>query len=310
MNKRVKQIMIAGAIALLFVILLGNSAYVVREDEVATVNRMGRVDRVAISPLDRELVEAGFSARALSVDVKTSKGLSFKMPFVETVDKFSAKYHTYHSESATINTFDSRRIDLSIFAQYRVVNPALFHMTIGRMEDSGSVMDDRVYPAVIQTANTLAFNEFFDKTKVTDALDSKREELNNDLVTQFGLYIVDIGIYRKNFPQANIASIEEKMTQEIQKESEKLMAQGDSLLIQSKAETDRIKEETVAEAVEEAAVIRAEADAEAARIFEEALRMDVEFYRFIQRMETYKDLKDTTVFLDGNNDFISYINNR
>ena len=99
-------------------------------------------------------------------------------------------------------------------------------MAIGRMVDSGSVMDDRVYPAVIQTANTLAFDEFFDKIKVTAALDSKREELNQDLVSQFGLYIVDIGIYRKNFPQANIASIEEKMTQEIQKESEKLRAEG------------------------------------------------------------------------------------
>lgn len=310
MSKKVKRTIITGILLLIIVILLGNSAYIVREDEVATVNRLGRVDRVNISPLDRELVEGGFSSRNLSVYVKTTRGLNFKLPFVETVDKFSAKYHTYRSESATINTFDSRRIDLSIFAQYRVVNPALFHMTIGRMADSGSVMDDRVYPAVIQTANTLAFNEFFDKTKVTAALDSKREELNQDLVSQFGLYIVDIGIYRKNFPQANIASIEEKMTQEIQKESEKLRAEGDSLLVQSKAETDRIKEETIAAAVEESASIRAEADAEAARIYEEALRQDVEFYRFIQRMETYKNLKDTTVFLDESNDFVGYINNR
>ena len=120
---------------------------------------------------------------------------------------------------------------------------------------------------------------------------------------------MDIGIYRKNFPQANIASIEEKMIQEIQKESEKLRAEGDSMLLQRKAETDRIKEETIATAVEEAAIIRAEADAEAARIYEEALKMDVEFYRFIQRMETYKNLKDTTVFLDQSNDFIQYINN-
>lgn len=81
------------------------------------------------------------------------------------------------------------------------------------------------------------------------------------------------------------------------------------MLLQRKAETDRIKEETIATAVEEAAIIRAEADAEAARIYEEALKMDVEFYRFIQRMETYKNLKDTTVFLDQSNDFIQYINN-
>ena len=310
MNKMTKKIVIAGILIFVAIVLLGNSTFTVREDEVATINRLGRVDRVMVSPLDRELVEEGFSNRNLSVDIKIGKGLSFKIPFVETVDKFSAKYHTYKSESATINTFDSRRIDLSIFAQYRVVNPALFHMSIGRLEDSNSIMDDRVYPAVIQTANTLAFNEFFDKTKVAAALESKRNQLNENLVPQFGLFIVDIGIYRKNFPQANIASIEEKMTQEIQKDSEKLRAEGESLLVQSKAETDRIKAETVATAVEEAAIIRAEADAEAARIYEDALKMDVEFYRFIQRMETYKELKNTTVFLDQSNDFVNYINNK
>ncbi|HHY81368.1 MAG TPA: hypothetical protein GX505_01655 [Clostridiales bacterium] len=308
MNKTAKKVITAGIIVFLAAIILGNSTYIVREDEVAVVYRLGRADRVAVNPLDRELVETGFSARDLHVDINTSKGLNFKLPFIETVSKYSAKYHTYRSESATINTFDSRRIDLSIFAQYRVVNPALFHMTIGRMDDSASVMDDRVYPAVIQTANTLAFNEFFDKNKVMDALEHERNVLNQNLVSQYGLYIVDIGIYRKNFPQANIASIEEKMTKEIQKESEKLRAEGDSLLVQSKAETDRIKEETIAKAVEEAAIIRAEADAEAARIYEEALKMDVEFYRFIQRMETYKNLKGTTVFLDQSNDFVKYIN--
>jgi membrane protease subunit HflC len=309
MNKAVKKWIITGIIALAALVLLSNSFYIVREDEVAVLYRLGRVDRVIVNPIDRELVQSGLESKGLSASILTKKGLNFKVPFIETVESYSSKYQTYISESATINTFDSRRIDLSIFAQYRVVNPALFNMTIGLLNYSGSVMDDRVYPAVIQTANTLAFNEFFDKDKVTEALDSKRDELNKDLTSQFGLYIVDIGIFRKNFPQANIASIEEKMTQEIQKESEKLMAEGDSLLVQSKAETDRIKDETVAKALEEAAVIKAEADAEAARINEEALRVDVEFYRFIRRMETYRNMKDTTVFLDQSNDFVNYINN-
>jgi membrane protease subunit HflC len=309
MNKNVKKWILTGVIVLFALILIGNSFYVVQEDEVAVIYRLGRVDRVIANPIDRELVQAGMDAKSLSVDILTKKGMNFKVPFIETVQSYSSKYQTYISESATINTFDSRRIDLSIFAQYRVVNPALFNMTIGLTAYSSSVMDDRVYPAVIQTANTLAFNEFFDKIKVNEALDSKRDELNKDLTSQFGLYIVDIGIFRKNFPQANIASIEEKMTQEIQKESEKLMAEGDSLLVQRKAETDRVKDETVAKATEQAAVIKAEADAEVARINEEALKVDVEFYRFIRRMETYKNMKDTTVFLDQSNDFVKYINN-
>ena len=310
MNNSVKRLIILGITAVIALIIISASAYTVQEDEVAVVYRLGKVDRVIVNPIDSEIVKVGFDAKDITASIKTKKGLNFKIPFIESVQTYSSKYLTYTSESATINTFDSRRIDLSIFAQYKVVNPALFNMTIGAINSAGSLMDDRVYPAVIQTGNTLGFNEFFDREKVTAALEIKQKELNDILTTQFGLYIVDIGIFRKNFPQANIASIEEKMTQEIQKESEKLMAEGDSLLSQSKAETDRIRKETVAKAVEESAIIKAGADAEATRINEEALKVDIEFYRFINRMESYKNLKDTTVFLDQSNDFVNYINNK
>lgn len=309
MSKAAKRLIITVIVAFVALILLSASLYTVNEDETAVINRLGRVDRVIVNPMDSDIVRQGLQAKGISASISTAKGLNFKIPFIETVQKYSSKYRTYQSESATINTFDSRRIDLSIYAQYKVANPALFSMTIGYINNAGSIMDDRVYPAVIQTANTLAFNEFFNKEKVTSALDERKNELNQVLTAQFGLYIVDIGIYRKNFPQANIAAIEQKMTQEIQKESEKLMAEGDSLLRQSKAETDRLKKETLAKAVEEAAIIKAEADAEAMQINEEALKVDVEFYRFINRMESYKNLKNTTVFMDNSNDFINYLNN-
>lgn len=310
MTNTAKRVLIIGIIVLAAIILLSESMYIVREDEVAVVNRFGEVVGVTISPMDIEVVENGLKTRDMDVTIRTTKGLAFKLPFIETVEKFSSKYMTYKSETATINTYDSRRIDLSIYAQYRVVNPALFKMTMGSVYNANRLMDDRVYPVVIQTANTLRFNEFFHKEQVTNALESGREELNKALTSQYGVYIVDIGIYRKNFPQANIAAIEEKMTQEIKKESEKLIAEGDSLLRQKKAETDRKKQEIVANAVEESAIIKAEADAEAARIYEEALKIDLEFYRFINRMKALKEMKDTTVFLDESNDFIDYINNR
>jgi len=308
MKSRVKLYVISGILLFAALVLLGSSVYTVREDEVAVIHRFGRIERVVINPGDLDAVNKGFESRGLSVRINTMKGLNFKIPFVEDVQKYSSKYLTYTSTRDTINTLDSRRIDLSMYAQYRIVNPALFSMTIGTQNNSIKLMDDRVYPVVIQTANTLNFNEFFDHTKITAALDVKREELNDILTSQFGVSIIDIGIYRKNFPQANIASIEEKMTQEIQKESEKLMAEGDSLLRQSKAETDRLRKETVARAVEESAAIKAEADAEAMGILEEALKVDIEFYRFITRMESYRSLRNTTVFLDQSNDFIEYLN--
>ncbi|NLN46422.1 MAG: hypothetical protein GX153_07640 [Clostridiaceae bacterium] len=307
MGKEFKGLLIAAGAFLLAIILLNLFTYSVREDETAVVKRFGKIDRVVVDANEAESVRATFASRGLDINVLTKKGLNFCIPFMDDVKTFNAKSMTYTSETATINTFDSRRIDLSMFAQYRVVNPALFDMTLGTLSNGNRLMDDRVYPAVIQTANTLRFNEFFDTTRVTTAISANMDTLNTVLVETFGVRIIDIGIYRKNFPQANIESIEQKMVQEIQKESEKLIAEGDSQLKQSKAETDRIRKETIAVATETAASIKAEADAEAVRIFEDAISADLEFYRFINRMQAFSELEDTTVFLDPENDFIGYL---
>ncbi|HEY5466655.1 MAG TPA: SPFH domain-containing protein [Clostridia bacterium] len=307
MAKHTKVLLIIAGAAIVLLILFQASTYSVRQDETAVVNRFGKMDRVVVDAQESERVQKGFDASGLDVRVTVSKGLNFRIPFVENVQTYSAKSMTYISETVTINTFDSRRIDLSMFAQYRVINPALYSITMGALANANRLMDDRVYPAIIQTANTLNFNEFFDSARVTNALSSDLDVLNENLVSTFGVHIVDIGIYRKNFPQANIESIEGKMVQEIQKESEKLIAEGDSLLTQSKAATDRIRKETLATALETSSQTKADADAEAIRIYENAITSDLEFYRFINRMETFRELKDTTVFLDPSNDFIGYL---
>ncbi len=307
MSKGLKATLIGVGAALILLVLFSLFTYSVREDETAVVRRFGKIDRVVVDAAEADFVDGTFQARGLEIRILTQKGLNFRLPFADEVKKFSSKSMTYTSETATINTYDSRRIDLSMYAQYRVVNPALFDMTLGTLANGNRLMDDRVYPEVIQTANTLRFNEFFDTARVTGAISNNMDTLNTVLGDTFGVRIIDIGIYRKNFPQVNIESIEEKMVQEIQKESEKLIAEGDSLLKQSKAETDRIRMETLATATQTAASIQAEADAEAVRIFEEAISADLEFYRFINRMQAFAELEDTTVFLDPQNDFIGYL---
>jgi membrane protease subunit HflC len=98
------------------------------------------------------------------------------------------------------------------------------------------------------------------------------------------------------------------MSKQIEKESEKLIAEGDSAYQKAKATTDRQRKELIASAIEKAAITKAEADAEAIKIYQQSLNKDLEFYKFIQRMNIYKNLKDTTIFLDKNNDLLEYIN--
>lgn len=295
-------------ILIIFGIIGFNSiTYAVAEDEVALIKEFGKIVAVVVNSGDAEEVKNILDKRNYNIDVVTGKGIHFKKPFIQSVQKYTSKYLTYASTQETINTKDRRKIDIMMFAQYRIMNPAIFEMTLGSYSNANKLMDDRVYPVVIQSANMLKFDEFFDSKKIREVLAGKTEALNKELKEQYGLYAVDIGIHRKNFPSNNIASIEEKMSKEIQKESQKLIAEGDSEYNKSEAMTKRIRQEKIAEAMEKAASIKAEADAEAARIFEESVKKDVEFYRFIQYTDMYKNLKDTTIFMDNNSKLLEYI---
>lgn len=291
-----------GIIVFIGLIVLSNSIYIVYEDEVAVVKAFGKMVSVVVSPLDEDIVLNNLKLNENEeIRVIPEKGLHFKVPFINSVEKYSAKYNTYISEQPLINTKDERRIVIQMYAQYRIVDPVVYKKAVGTESKAQQVMDNRVYKTVINAANTLVFNEFFYQDTFENLLMSKQDDLNEALVRDFGLYVSDIGINRKSFPESNITNIEEKMAKEIEKDSEKLIAEGDSEYLQAQAITDRQKAVIVSAAVEEAAIIKAAADSEAIRIYQNSLQKDLNFYQFMTRMEIYKNVSGTTVFLDGNN---------
>lgn len=303
-----KKTIIAIILALVAVFGLASSLYIVNEDEVATIKTLGKIVAVVVETKDASIVTENLETNGMNVTVIPEKGLHFKIPFIQTVDKFSAKYLTYISNQETINTRDSRRLEIQMYAQYRILDPVTFQLALGTKAQANKQMDDLVYPLVIQSVNTLDFNEFFYQNTLEDIVTSRQNIVNEKLLQDYGLYITDIGINRKKFPLANVQSIEEKMTMQIQKESEKLTAEGDSEYVQKQAMADREKAEIVSAAVEEAAIIKAAADAEAMRIYQESLNKDLSFYEFITRMEIYKEMSGKTIFIDRNNGIFELLN--
>ncbi|MCT4662532.1 MAG: SPFH domain-containing protein [Tissierellales bacterium] len=285
--------------------------FIIEEDEVAVKKRLGKItDAYIDSPSDLDKVSSDLEKRNYgSINVSADKGLHFKVPFIDTVTKYSSKYITYISTTETINTKDKRKIDIQMFAQYKVLNPVFVNVTFaGRTSTVKSLVDDRVPPLIVQAGNSLNFPDFFKTDIVGPLISEKRDILNDELSLNYGIYVADLGIHRKNFPTSNIASIEDKMTEEILKQSEQLIAVGESEYKKSVAETDRFKAEKVAKARQEAAQIKADADKDALEIYQNSLSKDIAFYEFIKRMETYRNIKDTTIFLDSSNDFLKNIN--
>lgn len=299
-----------GFVFLLLLLMLGSSSfYIVNEDQVAVTKVFSEVNSVVVSAQDTEAVKANLALKGLGdVRVFSEKGLHFKIPLVQTVEKYSSKYLTYISNEELINTADSRRVTIQMYAQYRVLDPARFNAAVGSKGAANTRVDEIVYKTVINSVNNLAFNEFFYQNTLEDLLSSKIEMLNQELVSKYGIYVTDIGINRKTFPASNISTIEDKMTKEIEKESAQSIAEGDSIYNQKVAQVDAEKAEVVAAAVEEAAVIKAEADAEAIRTYQQALAVDLDFYRFTERMDIYKKIQDSTVFVDKDNYVFNFLN--
>jgi membrane protease subunit HflC len=298
-----------GLFLVVLLVLLSDSFYIVQPAEVAIVQRLGEITTAVIREEKEEFVRTGLDHYPVLANVRliTERGLLFKIPFIDQVEKYSAKYLTYTSRKETINTSDKRKLDIQMYAQYRIENPAIYRIKVGSLSKLNQLMDDNVYPVVIQSANKLKFDQFFDDNIMPEMMEERRIELNKTLATQYGIEIADIGIYRKNFPQSNVVSIEEKMCKEIQKESERLRAEGDAYYTKSTSETNRQEKEIIAKATEESAVIRAEAEKEALEIYQASLTKDLEFYRFIQRMNAYKTLEGQTIFLDEDNAFLKYL---
>ncbi|MDF2614919.1 MAG: hypothetical protein K0S71_2705 [Clostridia bacterium] len=296
----------AGIMLAVTLIIVPNFFYTVEPDQVATVKRLGVIEKAIIKSESEDSVKASMKDNSTLKDVQfiSRRGLFFKIPFIDQVRTYDAKYLTYISLLETINTSDRRKLDIQMYAQYRIKNPAIYQITVGTDSNRKQLMDSNVYPVVIQSANKLKFEEFFNSETMQTMMDERREQLNKTLEKEYGIEVIDIGIFRKNFPQSTIASIEEKMIKEIQKESEKLRAEGDAFYTTSTSETNRKQKEIIAKATEESAIIRAEAERQALEIYRASMSKDVEFYKFIQRMNAYRDIQDTTIFVDKENSFL------
>lgn len=306
-----KKLLVLIGIVFFFIVFGVNSfTFIVNQDEIGVVKNFGKIVEIIINEDDMEDVLENLTREGKDQEIKvtTKKGLHFKIPFVQTVETFTSKNLTYRSTPEVSNTKDNKRIEISMYAQYRIVDPLIFKLTIGTRENVRAKMDNRVYPVVINSANNLNFNEFFIQETLDEMIDARKEELNADLLKDFGIYVTDIGIYRKNFPSSNMASIEQKMTMQIEKETESLLAEGDKAYEEAKARTDRERKEILAEATEESAVIKAAGDTDALGIYQESLQKDLSFYQFIQRMNIYKGLEGTTIFLDKDNSILEYMN--
>lgn len=243
-------------------------------------------------------------------DVVTTPGLHVKLPppfqNVSYLDKRLLVLDSVDAEPML--TAEKQRVVIDWYVRWRITQPAEYIRVVGLNEQAGANQLSRVVRN--------AFQEEINKRTVKDLLSSKREALMADVKREvlqvvqgskpWGVDVVDVRITRVDYVEAITDSVYKRMVAERQRVANELRSTGAAEGEKIRADADRQREVTVANAYREAQKIKGEGDAEAARIFGESFGRDPQFAQFYRSLDAYKasfDKKSDVMVLDPSSDF-------
>ncbi|MDR2503920.1 MAG: protease modulator HflC [Deltaproteobacteria bacterium] len=281
MEKRLLTILVLlGALVILF----NQCVYTVHETERAIVLQLGSPVKSNVPP-----------------------GLHFKIPFIQNVIYLDARILTYDSNPAEALTSDNKTIVLDNYARWRITEPLLFYQTLRTVRLAQARLVDIVYSELRVVVGRYTLEE---------VVSSKRQEIMRQVIakanelskTEYGVEVIDVRIKRTDLPQENQRAIFGRMQAERERQAKQYRSQGEEEARKIRSGADREVTIMLAEARRKAEVLHGEGDAEAIRIFAEALNKSPEFYEFYRSLEAYKKgLKDNgRIILQPGQDFLRF----
>jgi membrane protease subunit HflC len=241
--------------------------------------------------------------------VITEPGLHVKLPppfqNVSYIDKRLLVLESVDSEPML--TAEKQRVVIDWYVRWRITEPTEYIRNVGLDEKAGANQLNRVIRN--------AFQEEINKRTVKDLLasrdslvaDVKREVLQAVRGAKpWGVDVVDVRITRIDYVEAITESVFKRMVAERQRVANELRSTGAAEGEKIRADADRQREVTVANAYRDAQKVKGEGDAEAARTFAEAFGRDPQFAQFYRSLDAYKasfNKKSDVMVLDPSSEF-------
>ncbi|RYX95771.1 MAG: protease modulator HflC [Comamonadaceae bacterium] len=243
-------------------------------------------------------------------NVITEPGLHFKLPppfqNVSYIDKRLLVMDSVDAEAML--TAEKQRVVIDWYVRWRVTEPSDYIRNVGLDERAGATQLNRVVRN--------AFQEEINKRTVKDLLSSKREALMADVKAEvlqvvrgskpWGIDVVDVRITRVDYVEAITDSVYRRMVAERQRVANELRSTGAAEGEKIRADADRQREVTIANAYRDAQAVKGQGDAEAARTYAESFGRDAQFAQFYRSLDAYKasfSKKSDVMVLDPSSDF-------
>ena len=273
--------------ALVALALLSSSLFVVDQRQFGVVYSFGQIKNVITEP-----------------------GLNIKMPppfqNVSYIDKRLLTLD--NADTEPMLTAEKQRVVIDWYARWRITDPSQYIRNVGLDENAGAVQLARVVRN--------AFQEEINKRTVKELLSLKRDDLLSDVKREvlaavkgakpWGVDVIDVRITRADYVDAITESVYRRMEAERKRVANELRSTGAAEGEKIRADADRQREVTVANAYREAQKIKGEGDAEAARLYAESFGRDPNFAQFYRSLEAYKTTfskKSDVMVVDPSSDF-------
>ena len=232
-------------------------------------------------------------------------GLHFKFPFIQDLVYYDKRILDFDVSATEVTLGDQKRLVVDTFTRYRIVDPALFYNTVG--SEMGA-------QARLVALITGALRGVLGSTPLGVILSPERAEklalirqLLNKGCAGLGIEVVDVRIRRADLPSQNSQAIFNRMISERQKEAQETRAEGMERAEIIRAEADLECTTLRATARQTAQEEKGVADRKALRIIGETYAKDPEFAAFYQSLTAYPEaLKDAQYFLTPEGDFFQY----
>lgn len=238
-------------------------------------------------------------------------GLHFKWPLINSVRKFDARVQTLDMEPERFLTVEKKNLLVDSFSKWRIGNAEKFYTSVGGNVFQANQRLDQIIKNGLRgefSKRTLKEVVSGDRNQIMQIL----TQTAKDEAKRFGIDVLDVRIKRIDLPNEVSESVYARMRAERERVARDFRSRGQEAAERIRADADRQRTVTLAEAYRDAEITRGDGDAKAANIYAKAYGKDPAFFRFYRSLNAYRKSfagSDNILVLQPDNSaFFKYFN--
>jgi membrane protease subunit HflC len=250
-------ILIAGIITLI------SCSVITKENQYTLVKRFGKIERVI-----------------------EKAGLTFKTPYLESIDIIPKNVQFYDMPESDVITMDKKTMVADSYVLWKVKNPIVFAQTLN---SSVGLAEQRIDSAVYNSMKSV-----ISSLAQADVISGRDGELNSafmknigSTMDQYGIELISVETKHLDLPSNNKTAVFDRMISERAQIAATYTAEGESEAQKIRNTTDKEIAISISNAEADAAKITAEGEAEYMKILSDAYsnKERSEFYTFVRSLE-------------------------